>query len=266
MKYGQQRRKEAPLKRGPSPPTATDSSTHYAGPSGMQIQDNAPLVEENTSLAYFPHMWMLSESTRQDNINVTPIADYFQRYFPKDPPGFAFDFRTIATDGLQLGSLEQGGHTYLPSPRDTHLVLQGMRTISGLLTNATILHLQCDTVSYALEIRISSSTPTPPALTPTKLQSSLPHLPYIDLLPFPSMRDKLLKSGELVNAYEIWSDFATGGFTIWGKTPWDKRGWEVHVDFAKKWWWLMSDEVVEEANFWRMERGDAMLNLEYIKE
>lgn len=111
-----------------------------------------------------------------------------------------------------------------------------------------------------------ASTPVPAALTPTALQSRKPHLPYIDVLPFPSLRDKLLHASDIIDNPELWSDIIGGAVRVWGKTPWDKRGWEVEENFAVKWWWLMTDEVLEEANFWRVSREEVPLCLKSIKQ
>jgi hypothetical protein len=134
-----------------------------------------------------------------------------------------------------------------------------------MLTNAHILDINCKP-PYSRAVRIMASTPVPVALTPTALQSKKPHLPYIDVLPFPSLRDKLLRASDIIDNPELWSDIIGGAVRVWGKTPWDKRGWEVEENFAVKWWWLMTDEVLEEANFWRVSRGEAPLCLKSIKQ
>lgn len=86
-------------------------------------------------------------------------------------------------------------------------------------------------------------------------------MPYIDILPFSSLRDSLLRASEVVHAAEFWSDMVSGNLRVWGMTPWDKRGWEVRETFAKKWWWLITEDVLEETNFWRVSRGEKPLLL-----
>jgi hypothetical protein len=48
---------------------------------------------------------------------------------------------------------------------------------------------------------------------------------------------------------------------VWGREPWDSRGWEVEASFARNWWFLMDESVLESSNFWRMQRGERPLVL-----
>ena len=212
---------------------------------------------------------LLLDRTIEDNIH-SALAENAHDERQHTPIGLsepAFDFRISASTspaGLggvqQLGSLGYNDSIILPSPRDTHVIVRGMQTLSALVANASILHIRCGP-PYELGVRISSSSQTPATLSPTELQSCVPHFPYIDLIPFPSMRDQLLKSSQSIDRDEIWLDLAMGGFSVWGNTPWDKRGWEVHAEFATKWWWLMTDEVLDESNFWRLQRGEEKLTV-----
>ncbi|KAK2592467.1 hypothetical protein QQS21_009846 [Conoideocrella luteorostrata] len=142
-----------------------------------------------------------------------------------------------------------------------HITLPGIRALSALLTNGDILKIDCRTFPHKPDIHVSPSTPTPPALAPTTMQSQKPHLPYIDIIPFSSLRDSLLLASGVVRAAEFWSDLVSGNVRIWGMTPWDTRGWEVRESFAAKWWWLITEEVLEETNFWRVSRGEQPLLL-----
>ncbi|KAL6813052.1 hypothetical protein GGI42DRAFT_163012 [Trichoderma sp. SZMC 28013] len=135
------------------------------------------------------------------------------------------------------------------------LTLPGMLTLAALMTNRQILAIvECG--HPIPSIHIKPSTPTPPALTPTMLQTTKLHLPYIDLIPFPQFRDNLLRAGEIVQPEDLWHDMITGKLKVWGKTPWDRRGWEMHEDFVAKWWWVIAEDILEETNFWRVSRGE----------
>lgn len=142
-----------------------------------------------------------------------------------------------------------------------HITLPGIRTLSALLTNGDILRIDCRTFPHKPDIHVSPLTPTPPALAPTTLQSQKPHMPYVDIIPFSSLRDSLLRASEVIRGAEFWSDMVSGNVRVWGMTPWDKRGWEVQESFANKWWWLITEEVLEETNFWRVSRGENPLLL-----
>lgn len=198
--------------------------------SNIQSPFNMPMLPPETMAQNDAHV------TRTGNVN------YGQQQASVTLPRSAFDY------------------FHLPSPANTHLIVQGTSTLSALLTNANIMQIRC-TPPYPQAVPIYSPAIPLATLRPTELQLRLPHFPYIDLLPFPSMRDKLLKSKECIDRDEIWSDLTTGGFSVWGKTPWSSKGWEVTADFAKKWWWLMTEEVLDEANFWRMQRGEEVLDV-----
>ena len=252
-------------------------------------QDFAPQISEGAALALGPvdstqpssYMQLPSntpmlqpEAIAQNNLHIplTNDTNYGQQQTLVDLPQSAIDFQnsqlspgTIPSNFLQLRSLYPCNHVQIPSPRNTHIIIQGMKTLSALLTNASILRIHC-APPYARGLPKLSSSRKLATLSPTELQLSLPHFPYIDLLPFPSLRDKLLKFSECIDQDEIWFDLAMGGFIVWGVTPWDKRGWEVHTDFRKKWWWLMTDEVLDEANYWRIQRGEELLDVKTAKE
>lgn len=156
--------------------------------------------------------------------------------------------------------------TITPSPHTPdirHITLPGMRTLSALLTNGDILRINCRTFPHKPAIYVPPHIPTPPALAPTTMQSQKPHLPYIDIIPFSSLRDSLLRASEVVSTAEFWSDMVSN-VRVWGMTPWDRRGWEVQESFAMKWWWLITEEVLEETNFWRVSRGQKPLFLESL--
>ncbi len=51
----------------------------------------------------------------------------------------------------------------------------------------------------------------------------------------------------------------SGKVKVWGKTPWDRRGWEAEEEFVSKWWWVMTDDILEETNYWRVSRGEEPL-------
>lgn len=76
------------------------------------------------------------------------------------------------------------------------------------------------------------------------------------MLPWASVRDKLLRCVNTINEVEFVVDMVSSDLRIWGKRPWDPRGWEVGPNFARKWWFLMDDEILETSNFWRSQRGE----------
>jgi hypothetical protein len=153
----------------------------------------------------------------------------------------------------------------MPKHADPYLALQSSplgdarlfsstSTLMALLTNAHVLGIACHVRPVRRAIHLSASSPTPPSLKPTALQLRTPHLPFVALLPFPLMRDTLLRAEGIIDPVEFWVDLIDN-VTVWGRTPWDKRGWEVNEAFARKWSWVVGEEVLEETNFWRVSQG-----------
>lgn len=154
----------------------------------------------------------------------------------------------------------------MPPPNtDTHFILlHSTSTIAAMLMNAKILSVPCDR-PQGQRIFVSEHTITPPSLAPTLLQSTLPHFPYLDLLPIPAFRTNLLKSNEIIDVIEMWQDLSEGEIKVWGSTPWEEAGWEIGERFAFKWWYLMNTEVLRSTNFWRSSRGEMLLTYEGLK-
>jgi hypothetical protein len=110
----------------------------------------------------------------------------------------------------------------------------------------------------------------PLALRPTALQKSVYHHPYIDLFPFPSMRDRLLQVGDTIDEDMLCADFAGDnidsnfgehtGLIVWGE-PWDPQAWEISEPLWKKWSWLLKEcsGILETTNYWRQKRDEPPL-------
>lgn len=109
----------------------------------------------------------------------------------------------------------------------------------------------------------------PTALIPTALQKRIPHHPWLDLIPFPRMRDNLIRAGDAWDE-ELCGDMmgffheSSGreGVIVWGE-PWDPRGWEASEEFLAYWGWAIEGccEIVESTNYWRARRGEKPLRV-----
>ncbi|CAH0046904.1 unnamed protein product [Clonostachys solani] len=112
---------------------------------------------------------------------------------------------------------------------------------------------------------------TPPCahnLYPTDLQRTVEHHPWIDLFPFPRMRDNILSAiasdgiDEDDLCYDLCDVDETGplpkaSLIIWGNA-WDPRAWEVSEGFWRKWGWILDgcEEMMVTTNYWRQKRGE----------
>ena len=111
---------------------------------------------------------------------------------------------------------------------------------------------------------------------PIKEQITMEHCPFIDVLPFPTFRKNLIRSGEAVDGDELYDDLLNG-LVCWGGsgvgkrdreaatgrlstgTPWDGRSWEARTWFLEKYWALLggeNGELVQQSEWWRNMRGE----------
>ena len=119
--------------------------------------------------------------------------------------------------------------------------------------------------------RLESTCPA--SMRPTYLQLTVEHHPWLDLLPWPVMRDNILLALE-----NDWDDTdlcrdlvefcqepkELTGFIIWGE-PWDPSGWEVTAGFFRKWAWSIRGcpDLLRSTNRWREKRGGKKLFRQY---
>lgn len=112
---------------------------------------------------------------------------------------------------------------------------------------------------------------SPKCLQPTALQFQIQHHPWIDLFPFPRVRDNMLQAlaAEYFDEDELCSDLLNvqdnrtcekPSLILWGESS-DERGWEASVAFLKKWGWLAWGcvELIDATNYWRASRGERPL-------
>ncbi|KAI4279704.1 MAG: hypothetical protein L6R35_006037 [Caloplaca aegaea] len=115
-----------------------------------------------------------------------------------------------------------------------------------------------------------------PDLRPSSEQIAVDHHPYIDILPFPTLRKNLIIHQEEIDEDGFFHDMLTG-LMCWGGagigtrdrqeftgyastgTPWDVRSWEAKGWFLKKYWALVGGddgELVRQSEWWRSMRGE----------
>jgi len=115
----------------------------------------------------------------------------------------------------------------------------------------------------------------PAAWQPTVSQIIVPHHPIIDLLPWPTSRDKILDVLDLpeearppnargplalMNFVHDLEDSAEG-IRIWGSDPYDAGSWELGQVAFERWWFIFDRSVVERSNYWRRLRGAPSLRI-----
>ncbi|KAJ6021494.1 hypothetical protein N7540_006998 [Penicillium herquei] len=109
----------------------------------------------------------------------------------------------------------------------------------------------------------------PVSLRPTKLQSTVPHHPWLDFFPIPKMRDNLIEAGDewddeklCLDIMGFWTNSTSleAGLLVWGD-PWDASNWEITEDFLKRWQWVVRGcpELMNSTNAWRAKRGEKLI-------
>ncbi|KAH8822008.1 hypothetical protein F5884DRAFT_769693 [Xylogone sp. PMI_703] len=115
-------------------------------------------------------------------------------------------------------------------------------------------------------------------LRPCASQVTHSHHPYIDVLPFPTFRERIIKLAcsepPMIDEDELCSDLQNDGLICWGSSlgggssalgsgsPWDMRSWEAQPWFLRKWWILLGGadgEVYHQTQWWCEMRGDRSL-------
>lgn len=182
--------------------------------------------------------------------------------------------------------------------------------LRGLSYNKKVLRpsafRECISTPSAAMERVISHIPDgesliafPENLNPTNLQLSRPHSSWIDVFPFPEMRDNLIRYenyfshaeflkdllGNLINCMDSVCDLPAmmpaalqgpkdyndapdrRGLILWGE-PYQRDSWEVTPGFFRKWWWLMKGcgELVESTNKWRTVRGERPLRMAVLSQ
>lgn len=101
------------------------------------------------------------------------------------------------------------------------------------------------------------------------------HHPYIDVLPFPTFRERLITLAcakePTIDEDELCKDLENDGLICWGSSlgggstavgsgaPWDIRSWEAQGWFMKKWWILIGGaegEIYKQTQWWCEMRGE----------
>ncbi|EED17426.1 conserved hypothetical protein [Talaromyces stipitatus ATCC 10500] len=131
------------------------------------------------------------------------------------------------------------------------------------------------TDSSSAEVALSATLPT--HLRPTSTQLLIPHHPLLDLLPWPSTRDKLIqifnlppnlrpKTAQspmgLIQLVEDMEDTGGEGVKVLGSDPFEPCGWEIGQLMFEKWWWAFDTELVTRSNQARKKRGEKGLAMQ----
>ncbi|KAK9369497.1 hypothetical protein V1509DRAFT_619613 [Lipomyces kononenkoae] len=163
----------------------------------------------------------------------------------------------------QVEKIEVFTESQVPVSLPTKLLLPCQPVGPAMCHNITKLPLSHDLPRYQVFVipAAADASNIPPSLYPTQLQGVIPHIQYVDAIPFPSLRDTLLLQVHAggFDEIEFCSDLLDNGFRIWGNDPTQPMAWEITEEFAKKWRWLMDDSILDIAKFWSGQRQFTMI-------
>ncbi|KAJ4855944.1 hypothetical protein T069G_09312 [Trichoderma breve] len=173
------------------------------------------------------------------------------------------------------------------SPSNDHLLgIMQFNVMRAFGTLSSIIGLSSDNLiddgalspfsSYTYSAHNIPHFRLPKSLAPTALQRSIPHHPWIDILPYPQMRDNLLllESGVSTTMEKRQYDADSlchwmvgldtcqkeSGLILWGD-PWDLASWEVTAEFLNEWGWTLEGcvDLFRSTDYWRARRGERPL-------
>lgn len=118
----------------------------------------------------------------------------------------------------------------------------------------------------------------PENLRPTEAQLLLPHCPIIDVLPWPSVRTKLvclfnqpdqlrppIARGSMAIMRLLYSlDDESEGLRVMldaNEHGYDVKGWEIGQAIFKDWWWALDSAIISNSDRLRYIRGAPKLQL-----
>lgn len=110
----------------------------------------------------------------------------------------------------------------------------------------------------------------PPSFQPSPIQLSVPHHPMLDIIPWSSLRDKLIlmyamppalrpkiAQDDSTSLMQLGHDYEdpTEPFVVNGSDGWSEDDWELGGAFLRNWWWAVDQEIITRTNAQRLKRG-----------
>ncbi|KAJ5595028.1 uncharacterized protein N7459_001236 [Penicillium hispanicum] len=222
--------RRAATSKDPVPSRGTDSAHSDAGDSheSAPVQVDVGSTSQRASMILDADGWSFSGSGQRDDATPTRLAE--------EAP---LDFTLSNID-------------------PNFIILTPTATVTAYISNASLLQLSCSSPSDR-RIFHPRHLSVPPPLAPTALQKSIPHPSFIDILPFPGLRNRLLRSLHAIDLAVLSQDLVQDAFQVWGRVTWDGSGWEVSEAFARRWWFLIDEELLRATNFWRRQKFEGAL-------
>ncbi|KAE8354603.1 hypothetical protein BDV28DRAFT_146971 [Aspergillus coremiiformis] len=224
------------------------------------------------------------------------MAQYTGTLFPISGPTAADEKRQRRR---MQNTLNQRARTH-----STHVGQDTTKDILESLTVSIIPGIENDEVFPghllfpSLSVLFATAPGLPESLAPTSLQMDVVHATWINLIPFPQMRDNLIAwdtcydhpefvrdlLGDTIDENILAAPWSTRkliasklvlsegnndevaasrkGLILWGE-PHRVESWEATPGFIRKWPWVVEgcEELIESSNRWRMMRGEEPMRI-----
>jgi hypothetical protein len=274
------------------PPTPESSQEH--GVIGQLLQQDRMVLDEKTR-----HQ-ILEKKIDLQSIVIAGLKALSHETFEDadcstshdDREGSATNSTQLCTDKILV--VQNANKEYvasLPDIRRNNIRIKQVLFVAACVANASSLGLSLDSLSCdgvespffrnsvsesaAKTACLSDFLDLKTHLRPCATQLMYRHHPYIDVLPFPTFRERLIKlacAGEpMIDEDELCKDLENDGLICWGSSlgggsaamgsgaPWDLRSWEAQDWFMKKWWILIGGaegEIYKQTQWWCEMRGE----------
>ena len=222
-----------------------------------------------------PSLFPTSKSTPSSNIT-TP-----EQTNPSTSPSSLGSVEWPPVDEMDVSSALQAMSTRSYTfPDERHTSILELKLLRGCMMIAK--RMSIEDILWSLD---STSPFTDPALSglsfdhlpanlrPTANQKLIPHHPVLDILAWPTVRDKMIlvfsqppevrppiaaSPMALIDfVYDV--EDSAEGVRIWGDDPYNAENWEAGEAVFKKWWWALDSSIIGKSNDWRKERGAPLL-------
>lgn len=277
-------------------------NTEDATPSGSE--SITPTLEALVpAAAYFRHVEDFQPD--QDQLFDDPFAMFDPNFvaFPTDlqPEWSTMDLPSLpgsplsATDPSDMSLRSPpspGSSSRTPTysfPDEAHLEVLELSVLRGAMTIAKRLNVE-DLIWSLTSVSRFTEAPNcvsralgsaqfqhlPLNLRPTFTQLTYAHHPVLDILPWPTVRDKLIlifsqppdlrpkcaasPTALIEFVYDI--EDSAEGVRIWGDDPYSDQSWEVGEKVFKTWWWAFDSDVIRRSNEMRKQRGARPLGMQ----
>lgn len=203
------------------------------------------------------------------SISPTELRGSPSNYLPYGPPGAFLEAASTATlissssTPAPIPLLADPSTLVVVVPNNIREIRRSLHTLFAPLLDMAVIS---NPHEHLTTLQAMQST-LPSALKATQLQLTTPHHAYIDLIPSPSLRDRLIAVGP-TNANSFMMEVCTiacdiedtGQMTIWGEDWLNEFSWEFSPAVLERYGqWLLSRDWGQRANFWRRQRGVAPL-------